>query len=190
MNIEIKKLSPKLVDDYIKFFDTTALETKENKCYCICWCSADHSAIDDLAAQNRRELATEYVKNGTLQGYLAYNGEQVIGWCNANEKNNCTKCMSWLKYMPKVEITPDDKVTSVFCFVIAPEYRRMGVATKLLEQIILDAKANGFDYVEAYPRLDTKSNSNFQGYYSMYERAGFEKMYDTTDKNVMRKRLL
>ena len=91
MNIEIKKLSPKLVDDYIKFFDTTALETKENKCYCICWCSADHSAIDDLAAQNRRELATEYVKNGTLQGYLAYNGEQVIGWCNANEKNNCTR---------------------------------------------------------------------------------------------------
>ena len=190
MNIEIKKLSPKLVDDYINFFDTTALETKENKCYCICWCSADHSAIDDLAAQNRRELAIEYVKNGTLQGYLAYNGEQVIGWCNANEKNNCTKCMSWLKYMQEVEITPDDKVKSVFCFVIAPKYRRMGVATKLLKRVLSDAKAEGFDYVEAYPRLDTKSYSNFQGYLRMYEKVGLKKCYKTSDKIIMRKALI
>lgn len=190
MNIEIKKLSPKLVDDYINFFDTSALETKENKCYCICWCSADHSDIDDLASQNMRELAIEYIKNGMLQGYLVYDGEQVIGWCNTNEKNNCTKCMSWLKYMQEVKITADDKVKSIFCFVIAPEYRRNGVATKLLEQIISDAKVEGYDYIEAYPRIDTNLYSNFQGYTAMYEKAGFEKMYDTTDKIVMRKRLL
>lgn len=190
MNIEIKSLSADLVDDYINFFDSTPHDTDGQKCYCVCWCSADHSSLtDSLTADYRRKLARDYVITGTLQGYLAYDGAKIIGWCNANERNNCTKSASWLKYMQEVDNSPDERVQSVFCFVISPEYRRMGVATALLKQVISDAKAAGFDYVEAYPRLDTKSYSNFQGFPSMYEKVGFEKMYDTTDKIVMRKQV-
>lgn len=191
MNIDIKSLSADLVDDYINFFDHTPHDTDGQKCYCVCWCSADHSALtDSLTTDYRRSLAKEYISLGTLQGYLAYDGAKVIGWCNANERNNCTKCASWLKYMQEVKNSSDERVKSIFCFVISSEYRRMGIATALLKRVISDAKASGFDYVEAYPRLDTKSYSNFQGYSSMYEKAGFEKVYDTTDKNVMRKQLL
>ncbi len=191
MNIKIKRLSADLVNDYINFFDSTPHDIDEQKCYCVCWCSADHSALtDSLTTDYRKELAKEYISAGTLQGYLAYDGAKVIGWCNANERNNCTKCVSWLRYMKEVETSSDKRVKSVFCFVISPEYRRMGVASALLKRVISDAKVAGFDYVEAYPRLDTKSYSNFQGYISMYEKVGFEKMYNTSDKTVMRKPLL
>lgn len=190
MDITIKKLSVDLIDDYINFFDNTPYDTGENKCYCVCWCSADHFTLTDtLTTDYRRSLAKEYICAGTLQGYLAYDGAKVIGWCNANERNNCTKCTSWLKYMQEVETSLDERVISVFCFVISPEYRRMGVATALLKYVISDAKVAGFNYVEAYPRLDTKSYSNFQGYSLMYEKVGFEKMYNTSDKTVMRKQL-
>jgi hypothetical protein len=43
MNIEIKKLSPELTEDYVRFFDVTPHSEKpdadECKCYCVWWCS-------------------------------------------------------------------------------------------------------------------------------------------------------
>lgn len=45
MNIEIKRLSPQLVDDYLHFFDVTPHSEKPDnddcKCYCVWWCNAN-----------------------------------------------------------------------------------------------------------------------------------------------------
>lgn len=35
-----------------------------------------------------REKAREPVARGIMQGYLVYEGDRVIGWCNAGEKTN------------------------------------------------------------------------------------------------------
>lgn len=47
MKVEIRKLTPVLTDDYLYFFDTTPHwdNIDEQKCYCVCWCSADHRAL-------------------------------------------------------------------------------------------------------------------------------------------------
>ena len=44
MNVEIKKLTPAHVEEYINFFETTPHDDNipEHTCYCECWCSADH----------------------------------------------------------------------------------------------------------------------------------------------------
>ena len=37
------------------------------------------------------------------------------------------------------------------CFGIAPEYRRAGIVTALLQRVIGDAKAEGYYAVEGFP---------------------------------------
>lgn len=194
MSISIKRLTPELIEDYLNFFDVTPHDDNidEHKCYCVCWCSADHRIATDFSSQEkRRELARQYVKDGIINGYLAYQGDRVIGWCNANTKSECLHCTSWLRFMQSVNVDDTNlKIKSVFCFVIVPDMQRKGVATQLLERVCEDAKADDFDIVEAYPNKAFVSTSHdFMGTVGMYEKAGFTTCYETGDKFVIRKSL-
>ena len=64
----------------------------------------------------------------------------------------------------------------VSCFVIAPPFRRHGVASALLDRVIADASARGAAWIEAYPRNDPEQNdaAHFRGPRSMYDARGFE----------------
>lgn len=196
MNIEIKRLSPTLVDDYVRFFDETPHDDNvdEHKCYCVCWCSADHRIETDFSsASKRRDLAIQYVQSGVIQGYLAYSGDKVVGWCNANSKSECLHCSSWLRFMQPfnaIETEENSKVKSVFCFVIAPEMRRKGVAKLLLERVCEDAAKDGFDVVEAYPNIEFVDIArDFMGPRKIYESIGFNAFCEVGDRVVMRKKL-
>jgi Acetyltransferase (GNAT) family. len=57
------------------------------------------------------------------------------------------------------EADPNNKVKSVFCFMIAPAAQRKGVATRLLERVIIDATNDGFELIETYPKKDFVSLS-------------------------------
>lgn len=195
MDIIIKKLTPELVEDYLHFFDTTPHddEIDEHKCYCVCWCSTDHRVETDFSsAAKRRELARQYVTKGIIQGYLAYQDGKVVGWCNANTKSECQNCISWLRFMQSIECDdPILKVKSIFCYVIAPEMRRKGIATKLLERVCIDAQMDGFDVVESYPKKEFVNVArDFMGPSSMYKKMGFTIYKELgQDKVIMRKRL-
>jgi len=197
MIIEIRKLTAMLTNDYLNFFDMTPHwdNVDEQKCYCVCWCSADHRTETDFSsAEIRRDLAAQYIQKGLLQGYLAYYKGQVVGWCNANTKSNCLNCISWLRFMQPVntgEADPNNKVKSVFCFMIAPAAQRKGVATRLLERVIIDATNDGFELIETYPKKDFVSLSrDFMGPAAMYKKFGFT-VYLELDNgiSIMRKRL-
>lgn len=191
MELEIKKLTPELAEDYVRFFDETPHDDgiDEHKCYCICWSSADHAAErpDFSTAAKRREAAGRYVREGKLQGYLAYLDGRPVGWCNANTKSQCTRCESWLRSMEAVpEDGPDVKVKSVFCFVIAPDMQRKGVATRLLERVCADARAEGFNAVEGYPRREFISIAeDFMGPAAMYGKMGFKRGGGCRDGSVV-----
>lgn len=193
MNITIKKLSPALVEDYLHFFDCTPHSTTkaEHRCYCVCWAADPYEGRDFSTAEKRRALAAAYVQNGSLQGYLAYCGEQVVGWCNANTKANCYESLSWTMFMQAIEKEdPSKKVKSVFCFTIAPEMRGKGIATQLLHRVCEDAKADGFAYVEGYPSIEPKQmEDDFAGTVGMFTKAGFAQAYPFGNKMVMRKAL-
>ncbi len=194
MDIKIKRLLPELAEDYLHFFDITPHDDNkdENKCYCVCWCSADHRVETDFSsAQKRRELAKRYIRNGIIQGYLAYQDDEVVGWCNANTKSECLNCTSWLRFMQPID--KDElslKIKSVFCFVIAPEMRRKGIATKLLERVCADAGIDGFDVVESYPKKDFINVArDFMGPAAMYSKLGFTVYKDMDGEIVMRRQL-
>jgi GNAT superfamily N-acetyltransferase len=195
MDIEIRKLTPDLAEDYVHFFDTTPHDDNvdAHKCYCVCWCNDDCEGNDFSTAEKRREFAFKYVRGENIQGYLAYSGNKVVGWCNANTKADCLKCVSWRRqmgYVPIDDIKAGLKVESVFCFVIAPEMRRKRIATLLLERVCEDAAKDGFDFVEAYPYKESSyMSSDYGGYVEMYKRCGFYVYLETDQGLVMRKRL-
>lgn len=195
MNIEIRKLTPELAEEYIHFFDVTPHDVNidENKCYCVTWRSDDSYVGDGdhwfPSREERRDHALQFVRAGSIQGYLAYRGDEIVGWCNANA--DCQGCVNYLRtYWPIEEYRLGIKVKSIFCFVIAPEVQRMGVATQLLERVCQDAAADGFDFVEAYvyKKFDTVPH-DFRGPLAMYEKCGFSKQAERDDKVVMRKTL-
>jgi GNAT superfamily N-acetyltransferase len=67
-------------------------------------------------------------------------------------------------------------VIGVSCFVIAPPFRRHGIASALLDRVIADASARGASWIEGYP-LNAPEDSDaghFRGPRSMYDAHGFK----------------
>ena len=192
MNIEIRKLTPDLADDYARFFD----ETRHNdegggvKCYCVTWRADDTYKGDDHwypTSEERRERALQFVRDGKIQGYFAYFGERIVGWCNATA--DCQGGVNFLRsYWPIEEYRADVKAKSIFCFVIAPDMQRKGIATLMTERVCEDAVKEGFDYVEAYVN-EVCSPLDFRGPLAMYEKCGFVRGEAKEGRVVMRKAL-
>jgi GNAT superfamily N-acetyltransferase len=192
MEIEIRRLAPNHAEDYVHFFDVTPHDVNidERKCYCVTWRS-DYSYDNGNhwfpSREERRECAFQFVRVGSLQGYLAYRGDEIVGWCNANA--DCHICVNYLRsYWPIEEYRADIKIKSVFCFVIAPEMQRKGIATQLLERVCKDAAEDGFDFVEAYVNKKfIYTDHDFRGPLAMYEKCGFTKYAEREGKVVVRK---
>jgi len=194
MYIEIRKLTPEHAEDYAYFFETTPHDDHTDKnelpCYCVTWRSDDTYVGDDHwypTREERRERAVQFVRDGKLQGYLAYHGDTIVGWCNATA--DCQLGVNYLRdYYPIEEYRADVRVKSIFCFVIAPEMQRTGIATRLVERVCSDAATDGFDFVEAYPKVEYAA-LDFMGPLMMYEKCGFVKSAEQDGRVVVRKAL-
>ena len=198
MEIEIKQLCPELVDDYIEYFHTKAFSDHSEWSGCFCL----HFHLDErldalykefLETAEESDLsfsqstARELVLNGTIQGYLAYHNESVIGWCNTNDKLN----YSALKTNVDPENWEEDnhkKIKSVVCFSVAPGFRGKGVASKLLERVCHDAKEQKYDWVEGYPQIGSQDvYINHHGPESLFYQQGFITYRSNGNQAVVRK---
>ena len=192
MDIRIKKLTPDLAEEYARFFDTTPHNnTWGHKCYCVTWRSDDSYVGDDHwypTPEERRTKAVQFIKEGKLQGYLAFHGEKIVGWCNATADCHLGVKQLHSRGWPTQEVSADVKIKSIFCFVIAPEVQRKGIATLLVEHICHDAAVEGFDFIEAYTD-DKFIDDGYRGPLAMYEKCGFSKCGEHEGKIVLRKAL-
>ena len=196
MNIEIKKLTPELAEDYVRFFDETPHNDEfKRKCYCITWCGDNIYHNDGKhwfdSPEERRFHAIERVRAGDIKGYFAYCDDKIVGWCNANTKADCKECITYLRSdggVPLEECGAAEKVKFIFCFAIAPDYRRKGVASRLIEYICNDAKADDYNFVEVFTKREFV-NDGFRGVFEMYEKQGFYAHAEQDGKIVMRKAL-
>ena len=192
MDLEIRKLTADLANDYARFFDVTPhYENKdEDKCYCVTWRNDDSYLGNDhwyATREERRQRAIQFVEAGSIQGYLAYHEGEIVGWCNATA--DCQSGVDYLRaYWPIEEYNAAIKVKSVFCFVVAPEWQRQGIATLLLERVCQDAADDGFDYVEGYATKEF-SNLDFRGPLAMFEKCGFIRCAEQEGYIVMRRAL-
>lgn len=197
MNIVIKKLTPELTKDYIDFMEQVAFTDNEEwaGCYCVFyhWNDAFEKASQlhpEGSICYRRDLSIKFIQEGILQGYLAYVDGKVVGWCNVNDK----EAFESLKKEKRPELWDDTeidaKVRFVVCFTIAPEMRRKGIATLMLQQICEDAKAEGYHYVEAFPGMGEINSRSYHGPYPVFEKCGFQLHKSCGDLAIVRKYLL
>ena len=125
------------------------------------------------------------LRGGTTYGYLAYAGGRPVGWVNASFRSEYGLYQLNERDGPKPQ-----SVIGVSCFVIAPPFRRHGVASVLLDRAIADASARGAAWVEGYPHHKPEANDagHFRGSRSMYDARGFQPVEVREHYAVVRRR--
>jgi GNAT superfamily N-acetyltransferase len=100
-----------------------------------------------------------------------------VGWCHAAPKPELP-----ILAAGDASAATDAKTGAVVCFVVAPDARRQGVATTLLDAALAYLRERGMTAVEAYPPLHSPDDPvqwprrNYHGPLSMYLRAGFREI--------------
>ncbi len=187
--IRVEPLTPDRVADYLNFFDHKAFV--DNPGWASCYCRfyvANHAEKrwqDRTRDENRAAIAAR-IQAGQHHGYLAYAGDQVVGWVHAAPRS----VLPVLQTDPDLVIDDLDQIGSLVCFNIAKDYRRQGVARKLLDAACEGFAQQSLRYAEGYPRKNTISEAvNYKGPLALYQAAGFTAFRDFDEFVIMRKAL-
>ena len=190
--IVIRPLTSELNTDYLDFFDHRAFtdDNPNGPCYCTSP-NQEEEQINKMVSEFKsfgvketlRKYAAEMLDRNMIHGYLAYDGDQSIGWCNAADME------SYAGFVPALarKITCG-KTISIVCFEIAPGYRGTGIASAFIDRVCADARSKGYAAVEGYANLSDQWNAfDYQGPYRLYQKAGFAEVAREKGQAVMRK---
>ena len=190
--IIIKPLTPELTADYLDFFDHRAFtdNNPNGPCYCTSP-NQDEESIQQMVSEFKthgvkdtiRKYAVEMLNNNKIHGYLAYDGNLSIGWCNAADME------SYAGFVPDfARNNTCGKTVSIVCFEIAPGYRGMGIASAFIDRVCNDAKSKRYVAVEGYAKVsDKRDDFDYQGPVRLYQKAGFVEVARDNGQIVMRK---
>ena len=186
MEIEIRPLSPELKKDYLSFFES--IEFKEHTHWSACYCYSYHftGSSEEWKPESNRSCVSAKIEDGSMKGYLAFCDGLAVGWCNVNNRLN------YQLLTKKYDLVDPEheKICSIVCFLVHPEYRRQGIVQQLLDQIIKDYTAQDYAFIEAYPRSgDLSSEKLYHGPMEIYTRNGFQLVKEFEDYVLVRKQL-
>ena len=91
MDIEIRPLTKDSKDDYLDFFDNMIFE--ENPDWSSCYCYDYHFTGDmsTCTRESNRTAVIHLINENKLTGYLVFQNEKPIGWCNVNNRFKLSK---------------------------------------------------------------------------------------------------
>lgn len=189
MELKIRRLSPELAEDFLYFFDEVAFSDHPewSPCYCL-ESHLDSSQDRGLEGAARRSKAEEMVRSALMQGYLAYDGERPVGWCNADRREAYPDIAADSR---RLNQSRNEKIKAVYCFLIAPEMRKKGVASALLQRVVEDAQKEGYDAVEGYPQTLKSGAPEWTAYHGpeeLYRQCGFRRL-SVQERIIMRREL-
>ncbi|HML48538.1 MAG TPA: GNAT family N-acetyltransferase [Clostridia bacterium] len=191
MEIDIRPLTPALLDDYLCFFNNVAFtdHPEWSQCYCVHFHWNDQCEAESMSGgKSSLDLAVHMIRNGVIRGYLAYWEGKVVGWCNVNDKRGYDA----LRKRPELwdDADPSSKTKAIVCFLVAPEMRGKGIASQLLRRACADAAGEGYDFFEGYPPAGAcDMYAAHHGTIPLFERHGFSLCKTLGRDAVMRKRL-
>jgi GNAT superfamily N-acetyltransferase len=187
-DVTVHPLAEDRVDDWLWFFDHDAFAG--NPDWASCYCLEPHVPATpeqpERAWRERRATMAERIRGGTTFGYLAYVDGEPVGWVNASLRTDYG-----LYRLVDPEGPEPSSVIGVSCFVIAPPFRRHGVASALLDRVIADAPARGASWIEGYPHNEPEENDpgHFRGPRSIYDARGFEPIEVRERDTVVRRQV-
>jgi ribosomal protein S18 acetylase RimI-like enzyme len=197
-DVRVAALTPALGADYLAFFDhergpAFADNPAWAKCYCHYYEVPPAIVWGNLDGTANRTAMTARIDSGEMEGFLAYAGDEVVGWCNAQPypklRHACTRLAI---PAPPLPVAPHD-AAAIVCFVIAPAWRRRGVATALLAGAIANFTARGLALVDAFPWNagpdDVAPTDHYHGSLPMFVAAGFTPLATHAKVTVVRRLL-
>ncbi len=145
-----------------------------SRCQCA-YVRLTHAGWNRSTPDANRDLHHRAIKDavgdGRAAGLLAYDGDRPVGWVSFGPREEFDRLTS-----PLLRPVDDRPVWSVVCFVIAPGFRRAGLATRLLAATEDYARDQGVITLEGYPVVvegKRPSADLWRGTLSMFERRGF-----------------
>ena len=167
--ISVHRATPDRLDDVLDFFDHRAFAG--NPGWGACYCMYHHlggdmkPAWEERAWQDNRSSLARRIQEGETRGYLAYDGDKVVGWLNASPRSS----------FPDHATGEDDGIASIVCFNVAPSHRGHGIGRLLLQAAIDELSATGTHRIEAYPVPDHVSDAAaYKGREKLFLEHGFE----------------
>ncbi len=184
--VTIHPVSEDRIDDWLRFFDHDGFAG--NPDWASCYCLEPHvPATDEDPERPWREVRAamvERLRTGGTYGYLAYVDGAPAAWVNASPRS---------QYGLYRQVDPDGPdpgmVVGVSCFLVAPPFRRHGIAGVLLDRVIAGAADRGARWIEGYPHNapEDHDGGHFRGPKQLYEERGFEPVEQRERDTVMRR---
>ncbi len=167
-DVSIRTITPDQHDAVMHYFDMVAYADNPNWSRCFC-CERLCTDYSERTKEQNRELRSELIRSAKANGLVAYRLGRVVGWCHAAPKRELVNVPG--------PMAPD--LGAIVCFVVAPDQRRQGIATSLLDAALDHLAKRGIRTVEAYPLIGALDPSrwvyqNYLGPLTMYVKAGFE----------------
>ncbi len=170
--VAVHRVAGQRVEDWLRFFDHDAFAGNPDwaSCYCLEPHVPETLEEGERTWRERRATMAKRLEAGETFGYLAYVDGRPAGWVNASLRSD------YGLYRSVDAAGPEPRtVIGVSCFVVAPPFRRHGVASALLDRVIEDAPSRRAAWIEGYPRNEPEAGDagHFRGRRSMYEARGF-----------------
>lgn len=197
-NVRVERLAPARADDYLRFFDhERGPAFTDNPQWATCYChyyevppALDWKSFD--GPMNRAAMAAR-IATGEMEGYLAYDGGEVVGWMNAQPYPKLRHACARLHIAAPPLPVPPHEAAAIVCFVVPPARRRQGIARALLAAGVANLAARGLAVVDAFPwntePANTKATDHYHGSLPMFAQAGFVPIAVHENLTVVRRTL-
>jgi GNAT superfamily N-acetyltransferase len=183
MTIQIRGLEPKDALDFVEFFEHMDFAHAEH--WQGCYCQYYHLASSNekwmmIRGEKAREMALINVARGYTRGYLAWDGERIMGWCHANHQAKLLRLKTFLE-----PYLPEGRTAVVACFMVHPAYRHQGVAARLLKAAVEGSRAEGYAAVVGLPSApNAVPERQYHGNRELYLKAGFKKIAEADGQEI------
>jgi GNAT superfamily N-acetyltransferase len=158
-----------------------------------CWCM--HWRVEKggktwtaCSGEPNRRAFLKLLKQGSVQGALAFAEDKPIGWCNFGPREDFPR----LKRSRVLSYNAAPDTWSINCFFVAAGWRKRGIASALLKSAMTAAFERGARVLEAYPTPQQSGQKlaapfAWTGTGALFAKAGFKPSADNARVWVKRR---
>jgi GNAT superfamily N-acetyltransferase len=166
VNVSVCPLNAARQDDFYRVHSSS---NGADWCYCVAWWVPTWDCWGQRTASENRALREKLFRQKRYDGYILYVDGAPVGWCHCGQRDRLAKLLK------QYNLEHDPNVWAITCLLIAPRFRKRGLAHRFLAEILKDLKAKGIQRAQAFPRRGDHlpDEDVWTGPERLYRQAGF-----------------
>ena len=170
-DLSVRKLSLQNRED---FYSVHQAGEYGDFCLCGFWWYTGQKDWNERTEEDGRAQREDLFSNGIFDGYLLYEHDQPVGWCQVYPRDQLPRLVDTYHF------TPDPAVWCISCFMLVPQVRGKGLAHAFLSEVLVELRKLGVKTVQAFPlsKEGTSAEDNWTGPQAIFSQAGFQKIMD------------